>query len=55
MLDRMMDDDFDFKEFSNGETVKENSVYTNQNGAVTKKHVKSRIVVNNGSPEETKL
>lgn len=53
VLDRIMDDDFDFGGVSNGETVKESTVYNNDNGVETKKTVKTKVKVTNGVPEET--
>lgn len=50
-----MDDDFDFEQFQNGETVKESKVYTNHNGQETTKNVKTKIKINNGVREETKI
>lgn len=54
-LDRLMDDDFDFSAIADGETFKESTVYTRENGLETRKNVKTRVRVKKGETEETKL
>lgn len=55
MLDRLMEEEFDWSEISSGETFKESTAYTRDNGIETRKSVKSRVVIENGVPFETKI
>jgi len=55
MLDRLMEDDVDYASVKEGETYKENTVFTKENGLETRKNVKSKIRVENGVPHETKI
>jgi hypothetical protein len=55
MLDRLMDEELDFEQLSSGETFRENSVYTRDNGIETRKNVRTRISIQNGIPTETKI
>lgn len=55
MLDRLMEEEFDWSEISSGETFKESTAYTRDNGIETRKNIKSRVVIENGVPVETKI
>jgi hypothetical protein len=55
MLDRMMEEEIDWSEIKSGETFKENSVFTRDNGVETRKNIRTRIAIQNGVPTETKI
>jgi hypothetical protein len=45
MLDRLMEDDISLDQHSTGETFRENSVYTRDNGVETRKNLRTRIAI----------
>lgn len=50
-LDRMMDYDDGWRDINNGETVKTNTIFSNNNGVQSKKTVSTSRKIINGIPE----